>query len=1491
MPNPRFQQSFTDDPVAPSGTVTLRYELSNPNPGQILSDMTFIDNISAITGSTGISINTVPGTDPCGVSSSVALIFIDDDVFGVELTAGTLAASDSCSFNVTLDIDSDVAPADYVSTSGDVTATVSGNTVIASGASDTLQIEGGANLSFAKEFTETVLGAGQSTTLTFLLTSAPESPSTATGLTFTDDLSSFLAGATFSTNSDNCGGSPVLSAGDTLLTYSGGSLAPDASCTIDVTVTLPGSLTNGTYTNTTSTLTGTAGGESLVVSAASDDLQILTAEPLQLTKSFSPAEALPGEAVTLTYTLTNPDPTFAYAVSVFTESYSSALGSLAATSMPAGGFCGGSSTASGTTFGIFASLDIAAGDSCSFDVPLLVPVGAADGSYSSVTSSINATVDGNAVVLPAVGASFSVNSAQVELSKSYSDDTLAPGDTVTVDYVLTNLSSIQALSALAFTDNLDTQLSGLVATDTPIISTCGGGSSREPQRSVSRGTLAASASCTISVTQQVPGGASASIYSGTTSGVTGTASGLAITGPAVSAAFTVTSFELPSFSKSFSDPVLGAGGSTTLTYVITNNDGSTTLSGLRFSDDLDAALTGFSVTGGTGSNLCGTGSTVSGTSEILLEDGTLAPGDSCNIVLTVAVPAGATTGGYPGATSTLTENGEFAASAASATLTIEPAPGFSKDFASSSIVQGDVSTLTFTLDNSAASVAASSLDFTDNLPAGLTVASPANASTTCTGGTLTATTGTASISYTGGSAAAASCTVSADVRATSSGTLVNTSGDLTSFLGNSGTATATLSVSAAPVPGFAKAFSDDSIAQGGSTPLTFTIDNSAALMEASSLDFTDNLPTGLTVASPANASTTCTGGTLTATAGAASISYTGGSTAIGASCTVSADVTAATTGSLVNTSGDLTSSLGNSGTATATLKVPGLSLDSPIASDDVVNSAEAPAVTFSGSTTQIEDGETVSVTVTDSASATVSGSATVASDAWSLALDLSSLADGALTVTADAADASGSSAPQVSASFSKNTNTPSLAFDSPLAGDDIVSAAESATVTISGTSSGVPDGETVSVTVTDSASATVSGSTTAASDAWSLVLDLSSLAEGSLTVTADAADGAGNPVVQISTTLSHDLNPPTGYSASFDQDPVNNSNESAASFTFASAETGTSYAYTISSDGGGSDVTGSGTIASATDQITGIDLSGLGDGTLTLSVVLTDSANQAGTAATDTTTKNTDAPTVTLSGPTDAQSDPFTVDLTFGEAVTGLAASALIIDNGTASDLTGSGTSYSVTITPDHDGTVTLSLPAGSAQDSTGNGNLVSNEIEVIADLTGTPDPNPDPDADGDGIPDNLESSTADRDGDGIVDSADYDPQGYFYCEDDGRILSGGGITVTGPSGSNSSVGISNNINILRDGSTGEYQWFALVPGNYSVSYSYPSTGVASTARLSSGSLDVTSLLPANPAVLGSTEVGSTGVLADTSLSANPAFYDSFVIEVATPMCWPITFQ
>lgn len=157
-------------------------------------------------------------------------------------------------------------------------------------------------------------------------------------------------------------------------------------------------------------------------------------------------------------------------------------------------------------------------------------------------------------------------------------------------------------------------------------------------------------------------------------------------------------------------------------------------------------------------------------------------------------------------------------------------------------------------------------------------------------------------------------------------------------------------------------------------------------------------------------------------------------------------------------------------------------------------------------------------------------------------------------------------------------------------------------------------------------------------------------------------------------------------------------------------------------------------------------------------------------------------------------------------------------------------------------------------------------------------------DTDGDGATDGVESASADRDGDGVADASDYDPTGYFYCQSDGSILPGGLVTVTnlGTGGSQVGVGASNDITIVRDGSDGFYQFHVTAPGLYRLTYALPPGGVASTDRLPRPALDVTSYLPANPAVIGSSETGATGRLADFSAGANP-FHVEFDIEAGDP--------
>ena len=263
-------------------------------------------------------------------------------------------------------------------------------------------------------------------------------------------------------------------------------------------------------------------------------------------------------------------------------------------------------------------------------------------------------------------------------------------------------------------------------------------------------------------------------------------------------------------------------------------------------------------------------------------------------------------------------------------------PTFTKVFSPSTIGPGSVSTLTFTITNGTGAPV-TDLAFTDVLPTSpgdVDVGMPANASTTCDDGVVTAPAGGGTISLSDGDLGdGETCTVTVDVTAGTAGTHTNTSGPLTSTpgLGAPPTATADLIV-VTTLPGFSKSFAPSRVSLGGRSTLTFTIDNSAiGSVAILNLDFTDNLPTGMQVADPANAATDC--GTaaippfLTAVPGTSVIVLDANgvgafpAVAAGATCTVTVDVVGTGGGMLDNVTDELLADFVSSGKASATLDV------------------------------------------------------------------------------------------------------------------------------------------------------------------------------------------------------------------------------------------------------------------------------------------------------------------------------------------------------------------------------------------------------------------------------------------------------------------------------------------------------------------------------------------------------------------------------------------
>jgi hypothetical protein len=104
----------------------------------------------------------------------------------------------------------------------------------------------------------------------------------------------------------------------------------------------------------------------------------------------------------------------------------------------------------------------------------------------------------------------------------------------------------------------------------------------------------------------------------------------------------------------------------------------------------------------------------------------------------------------------------------------------------------------------------------------------------------------------------------------------------------------------------AKAFGVPSLPVGGSTTLTFQVQNPNAISE-SGITFIDNLPAGLVVSTPNGLTGTCGVGTIVATAGSSTIGLSGAQLANNSSCTFTVNVTTVTAGTKNNTTSAVTS--------------------------------------------------------------------------------------------------------------------------------------------------------------------------------------------------------------------------------------------------------------------------------------------------------------------------------------------------------------------------------------------------------------------------------------------------------------------------------------------------------------------------------------------------------------------------------------------------------
>ncbi len=367
---------------------------------------------------------------------------------------------------------------------------------------------------------------------------------------------------------------------------------------------------------------------------------------------------------------------------------------------------------------------------------------------------------------------------------------------------------------------------------------------------------------------------------------------------------------------------------------------------------------------------------------------------------------------------------------------------------------------------------------------------------------------------------------------------------------------------------------------------------------------------------------------------------------------------------------------------------------------DDQNSAFDITITFSESVTGFEQSEVTvgNGTVTAFSGAGATYTATIAP-----------VASGTVTVDvpADVATDSAGNGNSAASQFSvtADLDAPTVTITGPT--DDQNSAFD-VTITFSESVTGFEQSE---VTVGNGAVTAFSGS----EDSYTVTI--TPAASGTVTVDIAenvATDGAGNGNTAAASQFSVEANltRPTVVITG----PTDAQN-SAFDVTITFSESVTGFEQSEVTVGNGAVTAFSGSEASYTVTITPA-----ANGTVTVDVpanVANDAAGNGNEAASQfAVTADLDAPTVTITGPTDPQNSAFDITITFSESVTGFEQSEVTVGNGTATAFSGSGASYTVTITPAANGTVTVDVPANVANDAAGNGNsAAASQFAVTADL------------------------------------------------------------------------------------------------------------------------------------------------------------------------------
>ncbi len=317
---------------------------------------------------------------------------------------------------------------------------------------------------------------------------------------------------------------------------------------------------------------------------------------------------------------------------------------------------------------------------------------------------------------------------------------------------------------------------------------------------------------------------------------------------------------------------------------------------------------------------------------------------------------------------------------------------------------------------------------------------------------------------------------------------------------------------------------------------------------------------------------------------------------------------------------------GNTSSATNTIikdTFTGISANFDGKGDEYLNRVEIPVTDLLGKIENVEDGQLVTITITDSSGSEETYTTTVINGNWTVDnADLAGLSEGELTVIADTVDIAGN---QVSATDTIIKDTlATITADFEGNGDRFLNQAEVSTTQLFGSVADIEDGQTVTITVTDSQGLEKTFQSTISAGKWAVNnADLTDLADGEIIVLAETTDIAGNPASDTNTIIKDTV---ANITTRFDGkgDAYLNAVEAPITDLFGAVENiedGQTVTITIT-DSNGTEKIYTTTVNNGQWTVNDADLTTLAEGQLTVTTTATDIAGNT-TSATDTITKDT----------------------------------------------------------------------------------------------------------------------------------------------------------------------------------------------------------------------------------------------------------------------------